>query len=142
MLTSLGLVNDALYPEEPWFLGLGLISCGPRTGLGLVVGLDPVLDNATKDHLTLLPKNAQRAFPWAKAIAMAGRLPGLVQGASGAPLQPPVVDGLAGTVFAMEETGEPCLDGSLFKKSGAGPWDGLGTGKQGRSGRSCALLQL
>lgn len=106
MLTACGVIDEAVTPEEPWFLGLGLISCGPRTGLGLVVGLDPVLDNITKEQLTLLPRNAQRAFPWAKAIALAGRLPGLVQGAAGAALQPPLVDGLAGTVFAMEETGE------------------------------------
>jgi hypothetical protein len=114
-----GLIPDPVDPALPWFLGLGLISCGPDTGLGLVVGLDPVLDTTSKEQLTQLPACAQRAFPFAKAIAMAGRLPGLVQGATGAALQAPMVDGLAGTVFAMEETG-----GLLIRRNGC--WMGVG----------------
>lgn len=116
-----GILPDLQNPSSPWLINIGLISCGPRTGIAIVAGLAPVLSRITKEQLRQLPTVCRVAYPTAKAIALAGRLPGLVKSA-GAEVTPPLVDGLAGTVFAMEETSRfacNCLRGSRVNSASA-----------------------
>lgn len=102
----LRMMDDFFTPGHPWFFGVGIIYCGPATGLALCVGTAPVLADATPEHLRKLPARVRAAFPSARAVALAGRLPGRVL-ASGGALAPVVVDGVAGTVFTVAEAGEP-----------------------------------
>eukprot|EP00775_Hariotina_reticulata_P011407 gene11407-11555_t len=95
--------------ERPWVFNLGLIHAGPDVGFGAYGIVLPALRQLTQRHLEQLPAALEQQFPAARSIAMAGRLPGLMT-AAGVPIKAPVVDGLSGTVFAMEAAIRALLD--------------------------------
>lgn len=96
-------ITSTMNPEEPWVFLVGLIHSGHDTGFGVYGALCPPLSHVTQSHLEQLPSMLRSSFPTCKAIALAGRLPGIMT-AAGVPIKAPIVDGLSGTVFAMEAT--------------------------------------
>ena len=87
-------------PDTPDIILMGVIFMGVD-GLGVYGTCLPCLSQLTAGHLAALPASVRTAFPCARAVALAGRLPGLLSQHSVA-IDPPLVDGLSGTVFAME----------------------------------------
>lgn len=68
-------------PETPWSFMLGVIHVDASVGFGVWCGVSPCMSHVTTSHLQQLPAAMAEDFPHAQAIALAGRLPGLMKAA-------------------------------------------------------------
>lgn len=60
---------------------LGVIHVDASVGFGVWCGVSPCMSHVTTSHLQQLPAAMAEDFPHAQAIALAGRLPGLMKAA-------------------------------------------------------------
>jgi hypothetical protein len=73
------VVLSCSLPETPWTFILGLIHLDTEVGFGVWSTVFPCMSHMTNSHLQQLPAALTEDYPHAEAVALAGRLPGLMK---------------------------------------------------------------